>query len=148
MMISDIGIIFFNCRDKNDAIIEVIGGQNNENLPPDELSNGSSLFKKKYTVNKKRSAQESFDRLRKHVPAIQADPNASQLECHALPSHRGQEFSSDTNVQNLGHELGWNYGREFGLDGDHLPNLGLAYRQEFVGLDRGGGRQKLAQVFE
>merc|ERR1711971_1343074 len=66
--------------DKNDAIIEVIGGQNNENLPPDEMSNGSSLFKKKYTVNKKRSAQESFDRLRKHVPAIQADPNASQLD--------------------------------------------------------------------
>merc|ERR1712083_1138651 len=59
---------------------EVIGGQNNENLPPDEMSNGSSLFKKKYTVNKKRSAQESFDRLRKHVPAIQADPNASQLD--------------------------------------------------------------------
>ena len=80
MMISNIGIIFFNCRDKNDAIIEVIGGQNNENLPPDEMSNGSSLFKKKYTVNKKRSAQESFDRLRKHVPAIQADPNASQLD--------------------------------------------------------------------
>ena len=44
------------------------------------MSNGSSLFKKKYTVNKKRSAQESFDRLRKHVPAIQADPNASQLD--------------------------------------------------------------------
>jgi len=66
--------------DKNDAIVEVIGGQNNENLPPDEMSNGSSLFKKKYTVNKKRSAQESFDRLRKHVPAIQADPNASQLD--------------------------------------------------------------------
>ena len=40
----------------------------------------SSVFKKKYTVNKKRSAQESFDRLRKHVPAIQADPNASQLD--------------------------------------------------------------------
>merc|ERR1711971_841094 len=80
MMISNIGIIFFNCRDKNDAIIEVIGSQNNENLPPDEMSNGSSLFKKKYTVNKKRSAQESFDRLRKHVPAIQADPNASQLD--------------------------------------------------------------------
>ena len=81
MMISNISIVFFfNCRDKNDAIIEVIGGQNNENLPPDEMSNGSSLFKKKYTVNKKRSAQESFDRLRKHVPAIQADPNASQLD--------------------------------------------------------------------
>ena len=31
-------------------------------------------------MNKKRSAQESFDRLRKHVPAIQADPNASQLD--------------------------------------------------------------------
>ena len=73
-------LVFFNCRDKNDGIIEVIGGQNNENLPPDEMSNGSSLFKKKYTVNKKRSAQESFDRLRKHVPAIQADPNASQLD--------------------------------------------------------------------
>ena len=82
MMISNISLhwSFFNCRDKNDAIIEVIGGQNNENLPPDEMSNGSSLFKKKYTVNKKRSAQESFDRLRKHVPAIQADPNASQLD--------------------------------------------------------------------
>ena len=68
------------CSEKKDTVIEVIGGQNNENLPPDELSNGSNVFKKKYTVNKKRSAQESFDRLRKHVPAIQADPNASQLD--------------------------------------------------------------------
>ena len=52
------------------------------------------------------------------------------------------------NVQNLGHEFGWDHGRELWLDGDHLSNLGLAYGQEFVGLDRGGGRQKLAQIFE
>ena len=45
------------------------------------MSTGNNgTFKKKYTVNKKRSAQESFDRLRKHVPAIQADPDASQLD--------------------------------------------------------------------
>lgn len=58
-----------------------IGGQNNENLPPQEMTTGNNgVFKKKYTVNKKRSDQESFDRLRKHVPAIQADPDASQLD--------------------------------------------------------------------
>ena len=68
-------------REKCEPVIQVIGGQNNENLPPQEMSTGNNgAFKKKYTVNKKRSAQESFDRLRKHVPAIQADPDASQLD--------------------------------------------------------------------
>jgi len=67
--------------EKCEPVIQVIGGQNNENLPPQEMSTGNNgAFKKKYTVNKKRSAQESFDRLRKHVPAIQADPDTSQLD--------------------------------------------------------------------
>lgn len=31
-------------------------------------------------VNKKRSAQESFDRLKKHVPTIQGQEDVSQLD--------------------------------------------------------------------
>lgn len=60
--------------------LEVIGGRktNNENLPPSDTLKG--IVKKKYTVNKKRSAQESFDRLRKHVPTLEGKDDVSQLD--------------------------------------------------------------------
>lgn len=59
--------------------LQLIGGRstNNENLPPDTVK---GIVKKKYTVNKKRSAQESFDRLRKHVPTLEGKDDVSQLD--------------------------------------------------------------------
>ncbi len=60
----------------NDQIIQITA--NNENLPPD--SNMQGLSKKKYVINKKRSAQESFDRLKKHVPTLDGKADVSQLD--------------------------------------------------------------------
>ena len=37
-------------------------------------------YPEKYTVNKKRSAKDSFDRLRQHVPAIKGKDDVSQLD--------------------------------------------------------------------
>ena len=48
---------------------------NNENLPPD-----FDLRSKKYTVNKKRSAQQHYDRLRQHVPNLEGKEDVSQLD--------------------------------------------------------------------
>ena len=48
---------------------------NNENLPPD-----FNARTKKYTVNKKRSAQQHYDRLRQHVPTLEGKDDVSQLD--------------------------------------------------------------------
>ena len=68
-----------NEPERSVEVIEVIGGQNNENLPPMEFK-GGKILKKKYTINKKRSAKDSFDRLRQHVPAIKEKNDVSQLD--------------------------------------------------------------------
>ena len=62
--------------------LEVIGGSgsaNNENWPP-EGSNRGRINKKRYVVNKKRTDQQSFDRLKKHVPTLEGKDDASQLD--------------------------------------------------------------------
>merc|ERR1711953_634404 len=67
---------------------------NNENLPPD-----FDLRTKKYTVNKKRSAQQHYDRLRKHVPNLEGKDDVSQLDVlleaiqyiHALRKDLGKD---------------------------------------------------------
>jgi len=62
-------------------LVAVIGKkQNIENLPPDHGLKGGKVLKKKYTVNKKRSAKDSYDRLRQHVPAIKGKDDVSQLD--------------------------------------------------------------------
>jgi len=50
--------------------------------------------------------------------------------------------------ENFGHELRRDHRRELGFDGDHLPDLGLADRQQLVGPEFCGGRQELGQVFQ
>ena len=62
-----------------DSDLEVVGGSNNENWPP-EGSNRGRINKKRYVVNKKRTDQQSFDRLKKHVPTLEGKDDASQLD--------------------------------------------------------------------
>jgi hypothetical protein len=75
------------CPKRNQIVtveVDVVGAMaelpNNENLPPDGLQARGRLTKKKYTVNKKRSAKQSFDRLKKHVPTMAGKEDASQLD--------------------------------------------------------------------
>ena len=48
---------------------------NNENLPPDV-----NARTKKYTVNKKRSEKQHYDRLRQYVPTLEGKEDVSQLD--------------------------------------------------------------------
>ena len=82
--------------------ISISHRQNNENLPPDHVL-GGGVTKKKYTVNKKRSAKECYDRLKKHVPALDGKNDVSQLDVlleaidyiHTLRKDLGKEQQND-----------------------------------------------------
>ncbi len=81
----------------------IVVTDNNENLPPEGIARGR-ISKKKYTVNKKRTAKQSFDRLKKHVPTLTGKEDVSQLDVlleaiqyiHALKSDLGQDTGSST----------------------------------------------------
>ena len=62
-------------KDSNKAAMVIPIASNNENLPPDFNSKT-----KKYTVNKKRNAQQHYERLRKHVPTLEGKEDVSQLD--------------------------------------------------------------------
>ena len=62
-------------KDRSSQAMVIPLVSNNENLPPD-----FDLRSKKYTVNKKRSAQQHYDRLRQHVPNLEGKEDVSQLD--------------------------------------------------------------------
>ena len=70
---------------------------NNENMPPD------FDYKKKYTVNKKRSAQQHYDRLRKHVPTLEGKEDVSQLDVLLEAIQYIQALKKDLNKEDPSH---------------------------------------------
>lgn len=89
-------------EDAIEAVMPVVTMQdNNENLPPEGKARRYPKTKK-YTVNKKRTAAQSFERLKKHVPALEGKQDVSQLDVlleaiqyiHALRKNLGKETTT------------------------------------------------------